>query len=202
MKVDRQGDRYAVELDAVELRTVVNCLLVLPKGHPDDYLDDLIGTDREGIRVVQQHLLDGRYEADRRHFLNQVLADDRLSGRLGELDRELSGLTLEECGRVLHSRAEELSVSLEGSDIRNEVFDRLAVGAVVEHIAALDGGGEFLRQAVSTGGDAVRFAVAQYWPGLERSTALEVLGAMVADTSAPSRAFAAAVTHRRLLAGG
>lgn len=200
MRVDRQGDRYTVQLDAIELRTVVNCLLVLPDRHSDDYLDNLIGADREGIQVVQHHLQDGAYEADRRYFSDQILNDDVLSGRLGELGRALPGFTLAECGELLRSRAEELSGSLERRDVRGEVFDRLAVAAVVHHIAASDGGGEFLRQAVRTDGAAVQFAVAQYWPGLERGTAIDVLGSMTDDVSAPARAYAAAVARRRLLA--
>jgi len=199
MRVDRQGDRYVVALDRVELRTVVNCLLILPDGRPDDYLEDLIGTDRWGIRVVQHHLQDGAYEADRAYFSEQIRNDNVLSGRLAELGRALHRLTVDECRQQLRSRAEELSGSLDGSGVREEVFDRMAVAAVVEHLAAVDGGSDVLREAAGDDDAAVRFAVAAFWSGLDRRTALDVLGEVAADVAAPGRAYAAAVIRRRLL---
>jgi len=199
MRVDRQDDRYVVRLDRAELRTVVNCLLILPDGRSDDYLEDLIGADQRGIQIVQHHLQDGAYEADRKYFSEQVRNDDVLSGRLQDLGRALHRLTPAECRQQLRSRAAELSGSLEDSGVRDEVFDRLAVAAVVEHLAAVDGGADVLREAVRDDGAAVRFAVAAYWPGLDRRAALDVLGEVATDVAAPSRAYAAAVVRRRIL---
>jgi hypothetical protein len=196
LRIEAQGNEYALSLTASELRTVVLSLLVLPDRYSDEAVQDLVGCSKQEISDLQIRISDGKYALDREKVRRELVEEGLLAGDSGD-NLALQAKTLQELTDDLLEAARARAAAIEKRDIRRDILAEFSIFKLLGEISARPGGSDTLSELVTHDDAAIRFTIADQWRGIDRQVAVRILEDISHDVARPLLAYAAGFRYRQ-----
>jgi hypothetical protein len=185
MDAEFRDGGYLLSLDPLELKVILNVLLLFPDEVTAEAFEDLVGITKQDSEKLRFQLDLRTRLAKRTAILRDLEGSGRISGLLTEMIPDSTGASHQELRKALRNSADAHVAAIESGTVEQEVLTEEVLRQVIQVISDAPEGRSVLRESVEAGSLAERFATAGHWGDLDRTTALRILRSFSLDHSRP-----------------